>query len=141
MVATALRETQEEVGVAVPRDCVLGRLEPLPSRHGLQVHAVLAAVAFDPVAAAAASPAEVDAVFDAPLRAFVRPQRGRHRAVDLRLGRTAPFRAHFFLTGGHTVWGLTALALILAAHAALALRPSFRVAHPAAVPTRLRPRL
>lgn len=141
VVETALRETQEEVGVAVPRECVLARLEPLGSRHGLRVHPVLAAVAFDPVAAARPNAAEVSAVFDAPLDLFLTPQPDCHRTVDLALDRHTRFRAHFFRSGGHTVWGLTALALILAARAALGRRASFRVGHPAAIPTRPRPRL
>ena len=82
--ATALREAHEELGIA-PHDVrVLGCLPPFLSKHLLSVTPVVgvvpAGLRFTP------SPAEVDAVFTAPLRMFLSAERHRHQDVEWKHG-------------------------------------------------------
>lgn len=160
LVSTALRESEEEIGLA--RDDT--RIKPLcclpamVSKHLLMVTPVVAIVpapAHDRAASAAtttagttssgdgsfavcANPDEVEAVFSAPLDCFLSNE--RHMSQDVRWG-DVPFRMHFFTVtdAAHpgkrfTVWGLTASALIKAAIAGLGRQPDFQVTSPEAPP-------
>jgi 8-oxo-dGTP pyrophosphatase MutT (NUDIX family) len=92
MLDTALREAEEEIGLARASVDVLGRLDDLVTGTGFSISPFVAWVSgpFEP----RPSPAEVARVFAAPLRAFFRPPRGEH-----------PF--YGYDVDGELVWGAT----------------------------------
>ena len=69
--AAALREIEEEVGLHLAADAILGRLDDFSSRSGHLISPIVVWSADDQ--ALAASPDEVDAVFRVPVANLVRP--------------------------------------------------------------------
>jgi 8-oxo-dGTP pyrophosphatase MutT (NUDIX family) len=67
----ALREIEEEVGLRLSADAILGRLDDFSSRSGHLISPIV--VWSDDDQALVASPDEVDAVFRVPLEELVRP--------------------------------------------------------------------
>ncbi|KAF7654160.1 hypothetical protein LDENG_00073280 [Lucifuga dentata] len=109
VVATALREAQEELGLNVATERVWGILKPLRDKSGMIIAPVLAnlgpleALSFKP------NPAEVEEIFTMSLSHLCNPlNRGytHFRAGD-KYGYTFPV----FRNGKYRVWGLTAVAL------------------------------
>ncbi|XP_042342154.1 nucleoside diphosphate-linked moiety X motif 8 [Plectropomus leopardus] len=109
VVATALREAREELGVSVAAEKVWGILKPLRDRSGMMVAPVLAnlgpleELSFKP------NPGEVEEIFTLSLSHLCNPQnRGyTHFRIGDKYGYTLPV----FRNGKHRVWGLTAVAL------------------------------
>lgn len=109
VVATALREAQEELGLNVATERVWGILKPLRDTSGMMIAPVLAnlgpleSLSFKP------NPAEVEEIFTIPLSHLCNPlNRGyTHFRVGDKYGYTLPV----FCNGKHKVWGLTAVAL------------------------------
>ncbi|XP_035857022.1 nucleoside diphosphate-linked moiety X motif 8 [Sander lucioperca] len=109
LVATALREAREELGVSVATEKVWGILKPLRDRSGMMIAPVLAnlgpleELSFKP------NPGEVEEIFTLSLSHLCNPQnRGyTHFRTGDKYGYTLPV----FRNGKHRVWGLTAVAL------------------------------
>ncbi|XP_041661702.1 nucleoside diphosphate-linked moiety X motif 8 [Cheilinus undulatus] len=109
VVATALREAREELGISVPSESVWGTLKPLREKTGMMVAPVLAnlgpleELSFKP------NPGEVEEIFTMSLSHLCNPKnRGyTHFRTGDRYGYTLPV----FRNGKHRVWGLTAMAL------------------------------
>lgn len=104
---TALREAQEEVGLAPERVDVLGMLTPLyvpPS--GFCVYPFVGAMAEPPELRP--TDAEVERVLRVPLRHLLDPATRRRAPWTLR-GKEVD--VPFFAVGGHQVWGATAMML------------------------------
>eukprot|EP00066_Takifugu_rubripes_P005046 XP_003968849.2 PREDICTED: nucleoside diphosphate-linked moiety X motif 8, mitochondrial isoform X1 [Takifugu rubripes] len=109
VVATALRETREELGITVRPESVWGTLQPLRDASAMMIAPVLAnlgpleALSFQP------NPEEVEEIFTLSLSHLCNPQnRGyTHFRTGERYGYTLPV----FRNGKHRVWGLTATAL------------------------------
>ncbi|MDE3134922.1 MAG: CoA pyrophosphatase [Acidobacteriota bacterium] len=102
LVITALRETQEEVGLPPESVQVIGALEPIPTVvTGYAIHPFVGIVPGDfrwkP------SKSEVAAVIDLALPA-VAGGYGRRRLVS----RGAAIRTDTYLVGEHMIWGATA---------------------------------
>ena len=104
--ATALRETEEELGIARAQIEVLGRLDDFYSIHGYHVVPFIGTIPnpdnlqLDPF--------EIAGVFEAPLDHFRDP--AIHRVEDWQhLGRT--HMVDFYQFEEHTIWGLTAAIL------------------------------
>ncbi len=100
--ATALREFEEEMGVAVPRDQVLGQLTPLfipPS--GFEVDAFVVVLPQEPVWTP--DPREVAAVLRLPV--LPRPSLQR---MPVAVGK-ARMHVPAYPCAGHVVWGATAI--------------------------------
>lgn len=104
---TALREAQEEIGLAPETVRLLGYLEPMVTITGYRVYPVVAAI--DPDYRAEPDGHEVSALFEAPLALF------------LDAGNERPFRIEFqgamrsliaFDWQAHRIWGATASMLI-----------------------------
>jgi 8-oxo-dGTP pyrophosphatase MutT (NUDIX family) len=93
LLATALREAEEEIGLPRVSVDVLGRLDDLVTGTGFTISPFIAWVTepFTPEP----NPSEVDRVFDAPLEAFFENARG-----------IPPFHGH--TVDGELVWGATA---------------------------------
>jgi len=100
---TALRETEEEIGLARKRVEILGRLDRYLTRTGFSVTPIVGLVA--PPLALTPDPREVAEVFEAPLAFFLDPS--NHRRERIRFQGVArqfyaiPWRDYF-------IWGATA---------------------------------
>lgn len=102
--AAALREADEEIGLAAERVEVLGRLPDFATGTGFLISPVVALV--HPPLALSASPSEVDEIFEAPL-AFLLNRRNhlRHEfAGEKRHYWSIPWQ-------GYPIWGATAAVL------------------------------
>ena len=104
---TALRETQEEIGLARERIEVIGTLAEYHTRTGYRITPVVGVVA--PPFALRADPQEVDAVFEVPLSFLLDPRNHqRHRRAFQ--GRMISYFAMPY--GEHYIWGATAAMLV-----------------------------
>lgn len=104
---TALRETEEEVGIAPSSVDVLGPLGQVMSKHQLQVTPWVGIVPDDIVLTP--NPGELDAVFRVPVSFFL--EDNRHHTDEIRFkGKTHYVPAYEY--DGHIIWGLTAYMLI-----------------------------
>ena len=104
-VAAALREAQEEIGLAPDQAEPLGWLDPLATVTGFRVLPLVAALdaGFAPVP----DPGEVAAVFEVPLEHLLAPANLRRVAIDYR-GRTRHVLEYLPHEGGARIWGATA---------------------------------
>lgn len=109
VVATALREAQEELGVNVATEKVWGVLSPLRDRSGMLIAPVLANLGPLEELTLKPNPGEVEEIFTLSLSHVCSPHnRGyTHFRIGDKYGYTMPV----FRNGKHRVWGLTAVAL------------------------------
>lgn len=106
-VATALRETWEEVGMPPAQVEVVGELEPYTTITGFLVHPVVGIVTpgFIPVP----DPFEVEAVFEVPLEHVLEPDNYRREQRS----HCGELREYFVLDyPGFHIWGATAAILV-----------------------------
>jgi len=101
--ATALRETEEELGIPASAVVRAGRLDDLPTITQFHVTPWVGWVPHDQPLSPSAR--EVDAVIRVPLATLAAPQ--NHRTMIGRW-RGTPHRMHFYLTPQHVIWGATA---------------------------------
>ncbi|WP_375456768.1 CoA pyrophosphatase [uncultured Methylobacterium sp.] len=101
--AAALREAEEEIGLAPACVRMLGYLDPYLSATGFLVVPAIGLI--DPEARLAPNPAEVDAIFEVPLSILTDPARYRLRTRDWQ-GRARRFYALPY--GERLIWGVTA---------------------------------
>lgn len=106
LLATALRETEEEMGIRPADVRVLGRLDDFMSVHGY--HVVPYVGTFPYPYRFRVNPGEIAEVIEVPLRALHAP--GVFRSEDWR-HRGRPHPVYFYTVGGHEIWGLTAAIL------------------------------
>lgn len=104
---TALRETQEEIGLADERIELLGRLADYHTRTGYRITPVVGLVT--PPFELAPDPHEVDEVFEVPLPFLLDPANHQRHAREFQ----GEIR-HFFAIpwGGYYIWGATAGMLV-----------------------------
>lgn len=107
-VATALRESEEEIGLEPDRVEVLGSLRAYDTVTGFRVYPIVGWVA-EPPPAWRADPAEVTEVFEVPLAFLIDPANHR-RDFYVRHGH----RRHFFVLPyeDRYIWGATAGILV-----------------------------
>lgn len=105
--ATALRESQEEIGLDPAMVSPLGYLDCFETISGYCVTPVVARIAAH--AELVPSPDEVAEVFEVPLRFFLDPANLRHYTMDYR-GHRRPMVE--FIHGGHRIWGATAAMML-----------------------------
>lgn len=106
-VETALRETEEEIGLA-PRDVeVIGHLDTYVTRTGFVVTPVVGIV--QPPCTVTPDPYEVAEIFEVPLAFLLDPANHRRCSSEFE-GVTRHFYAMQY--GGHCIWGATAGMLI-----------------------------
>jgi 8-oxo-dGTP pyrophosphatase MutT (NUDIX family) len=105
--ACALREAEEELGIAPRAVRVLGELDDVPTPTGFVITPVVAeqvsAVDYRP------NPAEVSAVFEAPLDIFADPATAEDMGEREHWG--IKYRLHAYRFGEHRIWGATARVL------------------------------
>jgi 8-oxo-dGTP pyrophosphatase MutT (NUDIX family) len=104
---TALRETEEEIGLAMQRVEVLARLPDYRTRTGFRVTPVIGLVA--PPLELAPDPREVAEVFEVPL-SFLMDERNRQRRTREFQGRQVAY--YVFEYGERIIWGATAGILV-----------------------------
>jgi 8-oxo-dGTP pyrophosphatase MutT (NUDIX family) len=104
---TALRETEEEIGLAMPRVEVLARLPDYRTRTGFRVTPVIGLVA--PPLELAPDPREVAEVFEVPL-AFLMDERNCQRRTREFQGQQVGY--YVFEYGERVIWGATAGILV-----------------------------
>lgn len=122
LLATALRESEEELGIRRKDVELLGAMEPVPTVTGFFIQPFLARIAEEAVFRL--DPFEIAEDFEAPLSAFT--DLSRYRAAETTfLGK--PYLVYFLDYGPHTIWGATARILHNLAEIALRL-PPYRVA-------------
>ncbi len=110
---TALREAEEEVGIAPHQVRPLGELPPLMTRTGFQVHACVGSIEANPELIVDA--AEFDSVFMAPLATFADSRIFRlEKMFDGERHRMVP---HYQVEDDN-VWGVTAAILAMLANVA-----------------------
>jgi 8-oxo-dGTP pyrophosphatase MutT (NUDIX family) len=104
---TALREAEEEIGLAMERVEVLARLPDYLTRTGFRVTPVVGLL--QPPLALRPDPREVDEIFEVPLAFLLDPTNHERRTRELQ-GRTVGYYAMQF--GSRTIWGATAGMLV-----------------------------
>ena len=105
--ATALREAEEEIGLARALVTPIGRLDTYVTRTGFEVTPVIGLVA--PPSSLAPDPFEVAEVFEVPL-AFILDPASRQRHSRICAGKTRYF--HVFPWRDYYIWGATAGMLV-----------------------------
>ena len=100
---TALREAQEEIGLAMERVEVLARLPEYHTRTGFRVTPVVGLLT--PPVALAPDPREVEEVFEVPLAYLLDPANHRRETRELQ-GRTVGY--YVMRYGNRRIWGATA---------------------------------
>jgi 8-oxo-dGTP pyrophosphatase MutT (NUDIX family) len=107
VVETALRETQEEVGIPPTSVAVIGYLPPMPTVTGYAVSAVVGLVSEE--LSLEIDRTEVEYAFEVPLEFLLDP--GNERALEREYrGRRIP-TVEFHYAGEH-IWGATAHMLV-----------------------------
>lgn len=104
---TALREAQEEIGLAPERVEILGRLPEYHTRTGFRVTPVIGLI--QPPLELTPDPREVESVFEVPLSFLLDPANRQRRTRELQ-GRSVGF--YVFEYQGHMIWGATAGMLV-----------------------------
>jgi len=104
---TALRETEEEIGLAMDRIEVLARLPDYLTRTGFRVTPVVGLVT--PPLELAPDPREVEEVFEVPLAFLLDPRNHRRETREVQ-GRTVGYYVMDF--EGLVIWGATAGMLV-----------------------------
>jgi 8-oxo-dGTP pyrophosphatase MutT (NUDIX family) len=104
---TALRESQEEIGLPPERVEVLARLPDYITRTGYQVTPIVGLLT--PPLALVPDPREVQEVFEVPLAFLLDPRNHRRQTRELN-GRTVGFYEMKF--GERIIWGATAGMLV-----------------------------
>jgi 8-oxo-dGTP pyrophosphatase MutT (NUDIX family) len=113
MIACALRETEEEVGVPRTTIDVLGQLDPYLTITGYEVTPVVGAL--KPPLTITPDPVEVAEVFEVPLAFLMDPANHRREQREFKGLTRAYYAVHY---GERYIWGATA-AMILNLHEAL----------------------
>jgi 8-oxo-dGTP pyrophosphatase MutT (NUDIX family) len=104
IVHTALRETEEEVGIPRGDIQTLGMLDDLPTPTGFVITPVVGILTTLPQLTP--NPREVAEVFRLPFAFFADPANGRH---EMKYFRGAMQEVWYYECGGRIVWGATAM--------------------------------
>ena len=104
---TALREAQEEIGLALERVEVLARLPDYRTRTGFRVTPVVGLLT--PPLALTPDPREVEEVFEVPLAFLLDPGNHQRETRELQ-GRTVAY--YLMRYESRTIWGATAAMLV-----------------------------
>ncbi len=102
LLATALRESREEIGLE-PEDVeIFGNLVTMPTVTGYEITAYVGE--FPWPYELRPNPREIDELFDVPLKALADPTRQR---MEERQWNGQSYRLHFYDYEGHVIWGAT----------------------------------
>ncbi|XP_077177193.1 mitochondrial coenzyme A diphosphatase NUDT8 [Paroedura picta] len=106
-IATAIRETHEELNLRVGEDCIWGVMKPIPDRRGLSVAPVLANLG--PLEHLTLKPnsQEVETVFSLSISHLLKEENQGY--TNFCHKRQYSYTLPVFLHGPHRIWGLTAV--------------------------------
>ncbi|MGM0783345.1 MAG: CoA pyrophosphatase [Pseudomonadota bacterium] len=107
LLATALRESAEEIDLPPGRVELLGRLSDVMSLHGIRVTPYVGVI--PPGLPLKPDPAELDAIFEVPLAHFLDDRRHHTDVIPVN-GR--PHYVPSYHTAGEVIWGLSAMMLV-----------------------------
>lgn len=107
LLATALRESHEEVGLRPEAVEVIGELSPLASRFGMKVKPYVGLV--DSAVPLVAEPGEIDEIFRVPLSFFLETRPDLSSPIDFYGKR---FRIPSYYFEDKRIWGLTAFMIL-----------------------------
>jgi len=107
LVQTALRETEEEIGLSASQIEVLGRLSTLVSLHGMRVTPIVGL--FSQPACFKPNPAEIADLFQVPLTFFCNEPRSSTHLIHYQ---GKPFYVPGWRWRGFHIWGLTAVMIV-----------------------------
>lgn len=107
LLQTALRETEEEIGLASYDVDVVGNLKPFISKHGLQVTPFVGLV--PETVKLTPNHHELETIFRVPIDYLLTDPRTSTNVIS-RHGMT--LRAPTYYYEGHKIWGLTAMILV-----------------------------
>jgi 8-oxo-dGTP pyrophosphatase MutT (NUDIX family) len=103
-IATALRETEEEVGIPPSDIRILGTLNAIAASSHFHITPVVGLLDHPPHLTL--QPSEVAEVFYVPLSFFSDPA---NETAETRLIERLLRKVYFYRYGGHTIWGITAV--------------------------------
>ncbi|MGL5336805.1 MAG: CoA pyrophosphatase [Enterovibrio sp.] len=103
LIETALRETQEEVGITATREQVLGSLLPIATPSGYLIHPVLGFISSH--YKAKLDPNEVASLFEMPLDILMNPHTLKSISVSIQNSPHPIYALHY---QNHLIWGATA---------------------------------
>jgi 8-oxo-dGTP pyrophosphatase MutT (NUDIX family) len=107
LLATALRESREEVGLAATDVEVLAQLSPLASRYGMKVTPYVGLVPHE--VPLVAEPGEIDSIFRVPLAFFLDQKPDLSSPIEF-YGRQMCIPSYYF--EDKRIWGLTAFMIL-----------------------------
>lgn len=105
-VATALRETEEEVGIRPEEVCVIGAMDGYETRTGFLITPIIGIVRADYTLIPDAN--EVDEVFEVPLRFLLDPENHKQHSREYKGVR---YHFHAMPYRDYYIWGATAAML------------------------------
>lgn len=108
IVRTALRETEEELGITPDAIQVVGMLDDFATPSGFVITPVVGVIEALPILTPSTD--EVAEVFSVPLAYFADPASGWS---EMRQFRGASHEVWFYQRGPHTIWGATAMIIRL----------------------------
>jgi len=107
LVHTALRETEEEIGLPATQIEVIGRLSTLVSLHGIRVTPIVGLLPEQPCFKPSA--AEIADVFQVPLNFFCEQPRSATHCIRYQ---GQPYYVPSWRWQGFHIWGLTAVMIV-----------------------------
>ncbi|MBB3229281.1 CoA pyrophosphatase [Halomonas stenophila] len=107
LLATALRESEEEIALPASRVEILGRLSDVLSLHGLKVTPYVGVI--PPDLPLVPDRRELDAIFEVPVAHFLEDRR-THTDVIRVEGRD--YYVPSYRRDGHVIWGLSSMMLV-----------------------------
>uniref|UniRef100_A0A8C4SA57 Nudix hydrolase 8 n=1 Tax=Erpetoichthys calabaricus TaxID=27687 RepID=A0A8C4SA57_ERPCA len=112
VIATALREAKEELGISVQESNVWGVMKPLKDRTGMVIAPVIANLGPVEGLSLHPNPDEVEDIFTLSFSHLTDPRNRGY--THFRQGNSYNYTLPVFRNGKYRVWGLTAVALDLA---------------------------
>ena len=106
LIATALREAQEEIGLESNNIDVIGQLHPYQTITGFRITPIVALL--QPNSPMCIDKNEVDEIFYVPIQHFLNNE--QHYAIDVQHN-TGNHKVHFMPYKHHNIWGATAAIL------------------------------
>ena len=122
---TALRETNEEIGLLGEKVDVIGTLDQILSLHYYLVTPYVGLIPPDFVPVPNTD--EIESVFKVPLAFFMKSE--NHWSEEKKIF-TTPVLVHHFEFQGYDIWGLTAKLIFRLLEVGLGYGPDFPVHHP-----------
>ncbi|MFM9270019.1 CoA pyrophosphatase [Halomonas elongata] len=107
LLATALRESREEIALPAERVEILGRLSDVVSLHGILVTPYVGVI--PPDLPLTPDPNELDAIFEVPVRRFLDDQRTHTDVIRVD---ERDYYVPSYRQDEHVIWGLSSMMLV-----------------------------